>query len=126
MTEDTTTQALGMDCLTFCIRGMNQQLVDFASTDDGEKMLSVIGLISPTGPGRMREFLLFYNSVFLAHAMAETMGLKMTPHTAWTIMNAPAFTAFHEELCDTVYGNFDMLMSKLTSAQRKKLEALVA
>lgn len=126
MTEDTTTQAIGMDCLTFCIRGMNQQLVDFASTDDGEKMLSVIGLISPTVPGRMREFLLFYNSVFLAQAMTEMMGLKMTAHTAWTIMNAPAFTAFQKELCDTVYENFDMLMSKLTPAQRRKLEALVA
>ncbi len=126
MTEDTTAQAVGMDCLTFCIRGMNQQLVDFASTDDGEKMLSAIRLISPTVPGRMREFLLFYNSVFLAQAMTETMGLKMTPHTAWTIMNAPAFGIFQKELCDTIYENFDMLMSKLTSGQRKKLEALVA
>ncbi|WP_155283386.1 hypothetical protein [Ralstonia solanacearum] len=33
MNDDATTQAVGMDCLAFCIRGMNQQLVDFASTD---------------------------------------------------------------------------------------------
>lgn len=116
----------GMDCLAFCIRGMNQKLLDFTTSAEGKKMLKLIRLISPTVPGRIREFFLFYNSIFLAQAMAETMGLELTPHTAWTVMNAPAFSTFHKELCDTVYENYDLLMSKLSRQQRRKLQALVA
>ena len=115
-----------MNCLEFCIRGMNQKLIDFSNTDDGKNSLNFIKHMGSTSYERIREYVLLYNSVFLAQAMAETIGISLNPHTAWTLMNAPSFNTFHKELIETINRNFEMLMSKLTRKQRRKLEALVA
>jgi hypothetical protein len=115
-----------MDCLEFCIRGMNQKLIDFSSTEEGRNSLKFIKHMGSSSIERIREYVVLYNSVFLAQAMAETIGISLNPHTAWTLMNAPSFNTFQKELIETVNRNFGMLMSKLTRKQRRKLEALVA
>ena len=115
-----------MNCLEFCIRGMNQKLIDFSNTDDGKNSLNFIKLIGSTSFERIREYVLLYNSVFLAKAMAETIGISLNSHTAWTLMNAPSFNTFQQELIETINRNFGLLMSKLTRKQRRQLEALVA
>ena len=115
-----------MNCLEFCIRGMNQKLIDFSSTDEGKNSLNFIKRMCSTSFERIREYVVLYNSVFLAQAMAETIGISLNAHTAWTLMNAPSFNTFHKELIETINRNIEMLMSKLTRKQRRKLEALVA
>lgn len=115
-----------MNCLEFCIRGMNQKLIDFSSTDEGRNSLKFIKHMGSTSIERIREYVVLYNSAFLAQAMAKTIGISLNPHTAWTLMNAPSFNTFHKELIETINRNFEMLMSKLTRKQRRKLEALVA
>jgi hypothetical protein len=115
-----------MNCLEFCIRGMNQKLIDFSKTDDGKNSLKFIKHMGATSIERVREYVVLYNSVFLAQAMGETSGISLNAHTAWTLMNATSFNTFHKELIETINRNFGMLMSKLTRKQRRKLEALVA
>jgi hypothetical protein len=115
-----------MDCLEFCIRGMNKKLIDFSSTEEGRNSLKFIKHMGSTSIERIREYVVLYNSVFLAQAMAESIGISLNAHTAWTLMNAPSFNTFHKELIETINRNFEMLMSKLTRKQRRKLEALVA
>ena len=115
-----------MNCLEFCVRGMNKKLIDFSSTEEGRNSLNFIKHMGSTSIERIREYVVLYNSVFLAQAMAETIGISLNAHTAWTLMNAPSFNTFHKELIETVNRNFAMLMSKLTKKQRRKLESLVA
>lgn len=115
-----------MNCLEFCIRGMNQKLIDFSTTNDGKNCLKFIKHTGSNSNERIREYVVLYNSVFLAQAMAETIGISLNPHTAWTLMNAPSFNTFHKELIETINKNFDMLMSKLTRKQRRKLENLAS
>lgn len=115
-----------MNCLEFCIRGMNQKLIDFSATNDGKNCLKFIKLTGSNPYERIREYVLLYNSVFLAEAMAKSIGISLNQHTALTLMNAPAFNTFQQELVETINKNFDMLMSKLTRKQRRKLENLAS
>ena len=113
---------LNIDCLSYCIRGMNDRLVNFAKTESGKRYMGMCKRISPTGHERICEFILFYNSVFMTEALGYTTNNK----DAFDVLTSPLFMELHDELSKTVHQNFELLFSKLTRQQRRKLQALAA
>ena len=113
---------LNIDCLSYCIRGMNDRLINFAKTESGKRYMSMCKRISPTVHERICEFVLFYNSVFMTEALGYTTNNK----DAFDVLTSPMFMELQHELADTVHQNFDLLFSKLTRQQRRKLQALAA
>jgi hypothetical protein len=113
---------LNIDCLSYCIRGMNDRLINFAKTESGKRYMGMCKRISPTGHERICEFILFYNSVFMTEALGYTTNNK----DAFDVLTSPLFMELHDELSKTVHQNFELLFSKLTRQQRRKLQALAA
>lgn len=113
---------LGVDCLTYCIRGMNERLITHAQSEAGRRFLKLWKRISPSVHERIREFILFYNSALMAQALGYTTNNK----DAFDVLTSPMFMELQHELADTVHQNFELLFSKLTRQQRRKLQALAA
>ena len=113
---------LNIDCLSYCIRGMNDRLINFAKTESGKRYMNMCKRISPTAHERICEFVLFYNSVFMTEALGYTTNNK----DAFNVLTSPLFMELHDELSKTVHQNFELLFSKLTRQQRRKLQALAA
>ncbi len=116
----------GMDCLTFCLRGMNENLFEFAKTGPGKGILRVLKTITPTLEGRMKEYIWAANITVMSQALAQIKGLPLTLEGAVETIASPEFNHFEQELRDTIDRNFPLLMSKLTRQQRKRLESLAA
>lgn len=116
----------GMDCLTFCLRGMNENLFKFAKTGHGRGILKVFKTITPTVQGRMQDYILAINISAATVALGQLMGMPNTLEGAVETVNSPEFNLLEQELRSTISENFPQLISKLTPQQRKRLENLVA
>jgi hypothetical protein len=119
-------QAQPMDCLTFCIRSMDDSIFKFAKTDAGKGCIKILKKINPTNEARLKDYILFSHTCIMSQALTQLMGNSLNVDGAIKTIASPLFTEFQEDLVNTINKNFPMLMSKLTRKQRRKLEALVA
>lgn len=111
----------GMDCLTYCVRGMNQRFVDFATGQKGLRFLRVVNRTTSDPVERAKELIVFYNSNFLTEAL--TM-LNLGADTI-EVVSSDEFLEFYEELRNTVNENIQLLLSKLNRQQRRQLQKAI-
>lgn len=118
-----TVQAIigGMDCLTYCIRGMNQRFVDFATGPKGTRFLRVVNRTTSDPAERAKELIIFYNSTFLGEAL--TM-LHLGADTL-EVMSSNEFLVFYEELRKTVDENIQVLLTNLNRQKRRQLQKAI-
>ena len=111
-------------CLQYCINGMGKRLFDFAKTNDGKKLIEVYKKMMFVRENQIKELLIAYNSFFMLQAMMRLKGIPKNPQSLLKFMGTDEFDAFHKEIINTVNDNYTMLMSCLSSKDKRKLNAL--
>ena len=111
-------------CLQYCISGMGKRLFEFAKTTDGKKWIDMCKKYMFIRENQIKELLITYNSFFMVQAMMKLKGLPKNPQSVIKFMTTEEFDEFHKEIISTVNDNYPMLMSCLSSKDKRKLNAL--
>ena len=114
-----------INCLQYCINGMNDRNFSFAKTNEGKALLEVFKKWSSKHDERIKELLIGYNSYFMVQAGMTLSGMPKTPRSVIEFMGSDDFTKLHDELTKTILDNYPLLMSCLKNKQKRRLEALV-
>jgi len=112
-------------CLQYVVNGMTDRIFSFAAMPDGKKLLMVYKKLFSCYDEKVKELLIAYNSYFMVQAAIQLRGMPKTPRSVIEFMFSEDFNKLQEELTQTVQDNYSMLMSCLSSKQKRKLEALL-
>jgi len=118
--------AKNTSCLNYCISGMGERIFTFANTDEGKKLLEACKMLQSENDKRIQEVLIAYNSYFMVQGAVTALKLPKTQESVINFMMSEAFTKLHNEVVDAIQENFQYLMNRLSSKQKKRLEALFA
>lgn len=111
-------------CLQYCVNGMSDRLFSFAKSKDGKALLHFYKKNFTSREVQIRELLIAYNSYFMVQAAMQLKGMPKTPMSVIRFMSSEDFSQLNDELVKTVEGNLTMLLSCLSSKQKRKLDEL--
>ena len=114
------------NCLQYCINSMNDQIFQFANTNQGKELITVLKQWSNSSEGRIKELMLHYTSYFMVQASIEVIGMPKTEKSVAQFMGSKAYDKLYKELFKTIYANYPMLVSRFNPDQRQRLRALFA
>lgn len=104
---------------------MSDRIFSFAKTKDGKNLLATYKKWFFIRENQIKEFLIAYNSYFMVQAAMQIKGMSKISRSVIEFMTSDEFSQLHDQITKTVHENYPMLMSCLTKAQKKKLEALL-
>ena len=111
-------------CLQYCIKGMGKPLFNFANTKDGKTLININKKMLSNRDDQIKETLIAYNSYFMIEAVIRLKRLPKSPQSVIKFMSTDEFNQLHQEIVSTVNDNYPMLMSCLSSKDKRKLDAL--
>lgn len=111
-------------CLQYCIKGMGKPLFNFANTKDGKTLININKKMLSNRDDQIKETLIAYNSYFMVEAVIRLKRLPKSPQSVIKFMSTDEFNQLHQEIVSTVNDNYPMLMSCLSSKDKRKLDAL--
>ncbi|MDA8453681.1 hypothetical protein M4R22_02780 [Acidovorax sp. GBBC 3334] len=111
-------------CLQYCVNGMSDRIFSFAKSKDGKALLHFYKKNFTSREVQIRELLIAYNSYFMVQAAIQLKGMPKTRMSVIKFMTSEGFTRLNDELVKTVEGNLKMLLSCLSSKQKRKLDEL--
>lgn len=111
-------------CLQYCIKGMGKPLFDFAKTKDGKKLIEMCKKMMFIRENQIKELLITYNSYFMVEAVIRLKRLPKNHQSVIAYMSSDEFDKLHKEIISAVHDNYPMLMSCLSSKDKRKLNAL--
>ena len=111
-------------CLQYCIKGMGKPLFNFANTKDGKTLININKKMLSNRDEQIKETLIAFNSYFMVEAVMQMKRLPKNPQAVIKFMGSEEFDHFHKEIISTVQDNYPMLMTCLSSKDKRKLNAL--
>lgn len=111
-------------CLQYCIKGMGKPLFNFANTKDGKNLINIQKKMNFNRDDQIKETLIAFNSYFMVEAAIRLNRLPKNPQSVIKFMGSDEFDKLHQEIVSTVNDNYPMLMSCLSSKDKRKLDAL--
>lgn len=111
-------------CLQYIVNGMGKPLFNFANTKDGKTLININKKMMSNRDEQIKETLIAFNSYFMVQAAIKIKGLPKHPQSVIKFMGSEDFDHLHKEITNTVNSNYPMLMSCLSSKEKRKLNAL--
>lgn len=111
-------------CLQYCIKGMGKPLFNFANTKDGMTLININKKMMSNRDEQIKETLIAFNSYFMVQAAIKIKGLPKNPQSVFKFMGSNEFDQLHQEIVSTVNDNYPMLMSCLSSKDKRRLDSL--
>lgn len=111
-------------CLQYCIKGMGKPLFNFVKTEEGRKLIAAYKKFMFNRDNQIKETLISFNTYFMVQSVIEVKGLPKTEESVIGFMSSKEFDKLHKEIIKTVYDNYPMLMTRLSSKDKRKLHAL--
>lgn len=111
-------------CLQYVVNGMGKRLFEFANTKDGKTLINIQKKMNFNRDVQIKETLIAYNSYFMVEAAIRLKRLPKNPQSVIKFMGSDEFDKLHQEIVSTVNDNYPMLMSCLSSKDKRKLDAL--
>lgn len=111
-------------CLQYVVNGMGKRLFEFANTKDGKNLINIHKKMNFTRDDQIKETLIAFNSYFMVEAAIRLKRLPKNPQSVIKFMGSDEFDKLHQEIVSTVNDNYPMLMSCLSSKDKRKLNAL--
>jgi hypothetical protein len=111
-------------CLQYVVNGMGKRLFEFANTKDGKTLINIQKKMNFNRDDQIKETLIAYNSYFMVEAAIRLKRLPKNPQSVIKFMGSDEFDKLHQEIVSAVNDNYAMLMSCLSSKDKRKLDAL--
>lgn len=111
-------------CLQYIVNGMGKPLFNFANTKDGKTLININKKMMSNRDEQIKETLIAFNSYFMVQAAIKIKGLPKYSQSVIKFMGSEDFDHLHKEITNTVNSNYPMLMSCLSSKEKRKLNAL--
>jgi hypothetical protein len=113
-------------CLQYCINGMNDKLLEYASAKEGRALIETFKAYTANRDIQIQELIVSHNSYYMVLAAIQVHGLPKTEQSVRDFIGGYEFKHLHDEIVKTVQKNYSMLVSRLSRKQKQELEALFA
>lgn len=113
-------------CLQYCINGMNDKLLEYASAKEGRALIEKFKAYTANRDIQIQELIVSHNSYYMVLAAIQVHGLPKTEQSVRDFIGGYEFKHMHDEIIKAVQNNYPMLMSGLSKKQKRKLDSLFA